>query len=114
MEGGLEQDQMKSILQNKKECYLCRKKADLVGWDEELSEKGLHRHHIVFGTADRNISEQYGVWCWVCADKHHEHGPESPHQNREVAELLIKDAQEKFERIHGHDKWMNLYKRSWI
>jgi len=104
----------KSILQTKKECYLCRKKADLIGWKGDLPSSGLHKHHIVFGSADRKVSESAGVWCWLCAKEHHVYGPESVHGNHEVAAELMKDAQEKFEALYSHDAWMALYGRNYL
>ena len=49
---------MKSILQSKKRCYICRK------------EIGLHDHHIYFGTAKRKISERHGFKVWLCFEHH--------------------------------------------
>lgn len=104
----------KSIMQDKKECYLCRKKADLIGYRGDLPSVGLHRHHVVFGSADRRLSEHYGLWVWLCAQQHHQRGPDSAHGNQEVAEMLIRDAQMTFEEKYSHDKWMETFKRNWI
>ena len=40
----------KSILQNKKECYITG------------STYNLHKHHVFEGTANRKLSEQDGLW----------------------------------------------------
>jgi len=45
---------MKSIIQGKKECFICR-----VNYDVETTT-GLHEHHIFKGTARRKQSEKYG------------------------------------------------------
>lgn len=102
---------MRSIIQERKECYLCRMK---MGPDAALYPYGLHRHHMVFGTANRKKSEQYGLWVYVCSEKHHEHGPESPHENREVRELLCRIAQEAFEETHTRDEWMREFGKNWL
>ena len=47
----------KSILQDKKECYIC-------GLYYPVEE-----HHIYFG-ANRKISEQQGFKVWLCAEHH--------------------------------------------
>ena len=43
----------KSIVQREKECYICRYLAGEQGYYGELPSTGLHRHHIMFGTANR-------------------------------------------------------------
>ncbi len=48
---------MKSILQDKKECYIC----GLYGPIED--------HHIYFG-ANRNISEKHGFKVYLCTNHH--------------------------------------------
>ena len=55
---GASEISMKSILQNKKECYITK------------STIHLHRHHIFEGTANRKLSEQDGLWIWLRADWH--------------------------------------------
>ena len=104
----------KSIMQTEKECYLCRRKANLIGWKGNLPSTGLHRHHVVFGSADRRISEKLGLWVWVCAEKHHVYGPESPHGNQKVAELLIRDGQRAFEEKYDHETWMELFGKNYL
>ena len=49
---------MKSILQSKKECYLCE------------TTFNLENHHIFFGTANRKLSEQDGLKVWLCSFHH--------------------------------------------
>lgn len=42
----------------------------------------------------------------MCEERHHEHGPEAPHTNKEVDEHLKRVAQQVFEEKYGHDLWM--------
>ena len=49
---------MKSILQSKKECYLCE------------TTFNLENHHIFFGTANRRLSEKDGLKVWLCIYHH--------------------------------------------
>lgn len=104
----------KSIMQTKKECYLCRKQADQIGYRGELSPYGLDEHHVVFGTGNRKLSEKHGLKVWLCHDVHHEFGPQSAHMNAEVKAELIRDAQRKFESLHGHSEWMKIFGRNWL
>lgn len=78
---------MKSIMQDKKECYLTGRT-----W-------GLHKHHI-FGASNRNNSEKYGLWIWLCPELHNmsENGV---HNNAELMQTIRKAGQMAFEREHG-------------
>ena len=103
----------KSIIQRRtdklsRECFLCREKADRIGYFGELRHTGLHKHHFVFGHfgAFRKKAEHFGLWGYVCEQEHHEHGPESPHENKEVRKHLSQVAQRAFEEKYSHEMWM--------
>ena len=72
---------MKSIIQEKKECYVCGK------------QYNLHEHHIMFGVKNRSKAEQDGLKVWLCYD-HHEgtygvhgkHGHELDLRLKKIAE----------------------------
>lgn len=49
---------MVSIIQSNKECYVCG------------TTTNLHSHHIFFGTANRKLSEKYGLKVWLCKEHH--------------------------------------------
>ncbi len=85
----------KSILQEEKECFLCRMAAEEAGYFGELSHAGLHRHHAIFGRGNREKSEHYGLWVWLCV-AHHEYGPEAVHKNRAARLFLSGIAQQAF------------------
>lgn len=78
---------MKSIIQSNKECYVCK------------TTFGLHDHHIIFGTANRKKSEQYGLKVWLCQEHHT--GQTGVHFNKALDLKLKKIAQRNFEMIHG-------------
>ncbi len=104
----------KSIVQPQvKECLLCRRESEETGYYGPLPAAGLHRHHIMFGTANRKLSEKFGLWCWLCPD-HHEHGPAAVHRNRETDLYLKRLAQERFEELMSHDDWMRIFGRNYI
>ena len=48
----------KSILQDKKVCYICG------------TSQNLQLHHIFYGTANRRLSDEDGCVVWLC-NKHH-------------------------------------------
>lgn len=54
----------------------------------------LERHHI-FGAANRDKSEYYGLVVWLCGERCHRLGRLSVHQNAEVMEFVHKYGQRK-------------------
>ena len=101
---------MKSILQTNKECFMCRK---LYGEDIGLTHDGLEEHHVMFGTADRQISDRYGLTVWLCPS-HHNRGMFSAHMNRKTNLILRRHAQREFEKQHSHDEWMELFGKNYM
>ena len=108
----------KSIIQTdgEKECFLCRLEAQKAGYGGSLSQTGLHKHHFIYGRfgAFRKKAEKFGLWAYVCAQRHHEHGPEAPHCNRQVDLFLKRVAQEAFEKKYGHEKWMQEFGKNYL
>lgn len=48
---------MRSIISNKRECYICK------------TQRDLQRHHI-FGGPNRRRSEDDGLWIFLCVEHH--------------------------------------------
>lgn len=91
---------MKSILQDKKECYRTH------------SVLNLDKHHIMTGTANRKKAEKWGIWVYLNHDIHmwlHQ-TPEGTMYSRE----LKREAQRKFEEIYSHAKWMMIFHRNYL
>ena len=108
----------KSILQAhtgkyERECLLCRIEADAAGYMGELTHTGLQKHHVFGGHKHRKLSEHYGLWCYLCVG-HHEYGQNAVHLNAEVNNFLKQLAQKRFEKIHGHDKWMAEFGQNYL
>jgi hypothetical protein len=102
-----------SILQNTKECFLCRVEAEENGIYIQLPSGGLEKHHVMHGTANRKMSEKYGLTVYLCP-KDHRTGKKAVHNCRETDLKLICIAQKKFEDIHGHDEWMRAFGKNYI
>lgn len=90
----------KSIMQKDRACYFCGK----------LS--GLERHHVFAGTANRPISEKYGLTVWLCHEHHT--GQDGAQYDKEKNLLLKQDAQRCFEKEHPRDLWMELIKKNYL
>ena len=100
-----------------KECCLCRMEAYEAGYCGELTSKGLHQHHVIYGRGRRALSDRFGLWVWLCAD-HHELGPSAVHskseKGREYNLMLKRNAQKRFEEIYGHVKWMEVFQKNYL
>ena len=88
-----------SIIQpGKKECYVTG------------SRTNLDKHHVMGNTANRKISDQYGLWVWLRHDIHM--GLHSG--NTELYYQLKKEGQLAFEKKYSHQKWMELFKKNYL
>ena len=91
---------MNSILQSDRRCFLCNRQTD------------LERHHIMAGTANRRLSEKYGLWVYLCHSCHT--GRNGAQYDQEKALRLKQDAQVCFEKIHGHQAWMEIFRKNYL
>lgn len=93
---------MKSILQSKKRCYICRKQFD------------IHDHHIYFGTGKRNISEKHGFKVWLCQEHHQgTYGVHGKH-GHDLDIFLKKICQNMYERTHSREDFIKLIGKNYI
>lgn len=93
-----------SIMHSKKyhTCYLCEKLNDNTMWQQTL-----HKHHVFRG-ANRENSERYGLYVWLCP-KHHTMGPEAVHNNKALDDMLKSWAQYEFEERYSHKKFIEIF-----
>lgn len=95
---------MKSIMNTQKGiCYVCGRR----GFTQE--------HHIFYGTANRRLSERYGLKVHLGLE-HHIVGPEAVHNgNEELNRKLKQEAQRAFESQHGSRKqFMEIFGRNYL
>lgn len=93
---------MDSIVSNKRKCYFC--------WTTD----NLHRHHIFYGTANRERSEEYGCWVYLCA-AHHNMTPYSVHFNKQYDLSLKRIAQRRFEeRCGSREDFVKVFGRNYL
>lgn len=92
---------MQSIIQSKKECYVCRTTYD------------IHEHHIFFGTANRKQSEKYGLKVYLCGMDHNMSN-RGVHFNKELDLELKQLAQAKFEETHTREEFRAIFGKSWL
>lgn len=98
----------KSIMQKKDgTCYLCRKLYN-GDWIQETEE-----HHVMFGTADRKLSEHYGLKVYLCL-AHHRNSDEAVHKNNYNDKLLKMDAERIFIKHYSKEKWMEVFGKNYL
>ena len=89
-----------SIVQAEKECFFCG------------SVVGLERHLIFAGTANRKVSEKYGLTVWLC-HRHHT-GADGAQYDKALNLQLKEEAQKAFESIYSNDEWMKVIGRNYL
>ena len=94
---------MKSILQSEKKCLI-------TGY----AGAGLQKHHI-FGAANRDNSEKYGLWVWLRYDRHIADSPHAtPHNDRSTDLWLKRMGQRAFEKEHGREEFIRIFGRNYL
>ena len=81
--------------------------------DDYNAREDLQEHHAMPGTANRRLSERYGLKVYLCIG-HHLVGPDAVHNNIRLRRLLQANAQMAFERKHSHEEWMEAFGRNFI
>lgn len=99
----------KSILQNETDqhCFLCMMEGNYQLYDV------LHEHHVFFGTANREKSEEYGMKVNLCLS-HHETGKHAVHRDRNTDLKLKRIAQERFEETHSREEFRKIFGKSYL
>jgi len=95
---------MKSIIQEKKECFV-------TGRRDTLEE-----HHIFRGP-NRKHSEKYGLKVWLIKVLHDPSIPGSVHADPkgEINQLILRAGQMAFERVHGsRELFVKIFRRNWL
>ena len=85
-------------MQTEKKCYISG------------AEYNLDCHHVMTGTANRKLSDKYGLWVWLRHDIH----MDLHDRDKDLEIRLRQDAQRAFEKIYGHDKWMKTFRKNYI
>ena len=92
---------MQSIIQDEKECYVCKTTQD------------LNSHHIFYGQKNRKWSEKYGLKIWLCS-AHHNMSDAGIHFNKELDTEVKQMAQRKFEETHTREEWMSVFGKNYL
>jgi hypothetical protein len=89
-----------SIMQEEKKCYITGSVTD------------LHKHHC-FDGCRRKASDKWGCWVWLRSDYHNmsDHGV---HFDSELDMRLKRETQKRFERLYGHNKFMQVFGKNYL
>lgn len=91
---------MDSILQQKKECFVCHTTRD------------LEMHHVLPGTWRRKLSEEYGLKVWLCHEHHT--GRTGVHADPNFMLELKQYAQTVFVGKYGSELWMQRFGKNYL
>lgn len=92
---------MKSIIQtNKEKCFLCGGRAS-------------EEHHCIHGTANRKLSEKYGLKVYLCTDCHRT-GKYAVHNYKETDIKLKIIVQRRFEEEYPRLSFLKIFGKNYI
>ena len=91
----------KSIVHEQGKCWVCG------------TTQNLHTHEVFFGTANRKKSIEWGCYVDLCG-KHHNLSNEGVHFDKALDIKLKRFTQKKFEELHGHEKFMQIFHRNYL
>ena len=91
---------MKSIIQEDTDyCFVC-------------GRYGTEIHHILFGTANRKLSDKYGLVIGLCYEHHR--GRTGVHQNRELDLTMKRVAQREFIKTYQNEDFLAVFGRNYL
>lgn len=94
----------KSLFETDKDhCFIC---------GATVLNGGTHKHHL-FPGKNRQISEEDGMWVYLCP-WHHILGNHSVHNDPGVMQKLQRMGQAKYEETHTREEFIKRYGKSYI
>lgn len=92
----------KSIITDDMEhCFICK------------TTQNLEMHHCIHGTANRRKADKYKLVIPLC-HTHHTGSNYSVHHDAKLDLKIKQIAQKKFEEKYSHEKWMEVFGKSYI
>ena len=73
---------------------------------------GTEIHHVFFGTANRKLSDRYGMIVGLCYNHHR--GKNGVHQNRELDLEIKRTAQECFIKMYPEADFLAVFGRNYL
>ena len=92
---------MKSIISNDRKCIVCGR------------TENLHRHHVFYGRANRQLSEKHGCWVYLCA-YHHNMSNHGVHFDKELDLKLKQMCQAVWEQNGTREQFRGIFGKSYL
>ena len=70
-------------------------------------------HHIVFGTANRDLSDKFGLVVPLC-EKHHRTGKNAVHRDRNADLFWTRLAERRFKEVWKEYDFLEVFGKDWI
>ena len=91
---------MRSIIQDERSCLIC-------------GNPDTEEHHVFFGTANRRLSEKWGLKVYLCPEHHR--GYRGVHHNRHFDKMLKREAQLIWEeKIGSRNEFIKTFGKSYL
>lgn len=81
-------------------CYVC-------------GSPNVEIHHIIFGTANRDLSDKFGLIVPLCS-KHHRTGKHAVHKDINANLFFKKMAQEQFKKHFPQYDFIEIFGKDWL
>lgn len=79
----------------------------------ECGRYGTEIHHCIYGTANRKLSDKYGLVVGLCYDHHR--GRFGVHNGNKELDLKLKRmAQKRFIEMHSEDEYFAVFGRNYL
>ena len=94
---------MKSIMQGEKVCYITGRMDN------------LQKHHIYFGSCQREMSDKNGFWCYLTGVLHNQ-SEKGVHMRdgHELDQKLKQECQRKYEETNSREDFRRLVGKSYL
>ena len=91
----------RSLFSDERVCYICK------------TPFNIHRHHC-FGGSNRNASEKYGCWVYLCAS-HHNMSNYGVHNDPTLDKMFKETAQLMWEAKYGtREDFIKAFRKSYL
>lgn len=77
------------------------------------TKKDIHIHEIYGGSANRKKSIEWGC-CVPLTATLHNMSNQGVHFNKDLDTRLKREMQAAFEKLHGHDKFMEIFHKNYL
>lgn len=87
------------VTKDYRRCFICHAK------------RNLEVHHVFFGSANRKLSDKYGLVVPLCPDCHR--GRNGVHNNYQLDLYIKRYAQLQFEKEYSFEKFMEVFGKNY-